>query len=494
MKDFDSMERQEGVAAQSLIATNSSFGKHRRAHSAGNRVHAAGNRLSRTRSRLDNIPILRATAVLSFIDVLHFRAAGVDFRIYYPLTLMLVVANFPEVLRELGGTRLGRALTLFTLITGATLLWTISLPDTESVVVGQVYLLLLFATFAAEFRRGTIIPSDVLRWIGWGASLSSVAAILEFVASYGGSHVQIFNVVGIPWHRPAGLMTEPDWAGLVAAVGVVAVFYGPRTARLRRTFLAANLMVVLLAGVRDVWLSSLVLLVILGVTSRSSRRAVKKVLPLLGVAVLGIGLYAFHDPHALSRLDPAAVLSASGAGDSGSTHSREAVINFVTTNIGPRFLQGYGAGSLAYETQLPVVQAEYGGAVGAGLNTGHGSTNLLLTTLWDSGVAGLLAILFLIKQWLGAARRLSRETPWLLWLSGLFLLDFQINDGFRFAFVWIVLACCTYGEIQASNERAGTHRASRRPAFPMQETGDTSPTESWRLPGVVVNRIGRGPF
>ena len=483
MKGFDIMERREGVAAApTLIATNSSLSKHRRAHSAG-------NRLSRPRSTFNNIPILRATVVLSFIDVLHFQVAGVDLRVYYPLTLMLVVANLPEVLRELGGTRLGRALTLFTLITGATLFWTISLSNTASVVVGQVYLLLLFATFAAEFRRGTIVPSDVLRWIGWGASLSSVAAILEFVASYGGSHVQIFNVVGIPWHRPAGLMTEPDWAGLVAAVGVVAVYYGPRTARLRRTFLAANLMVVLLTGVRDVWLSSLVLVVILGLTSRSSRRAVKRVLPLLVVAVLGIGLYAVHDPNALTRLDPTDVLSASGAGDSGSTHSREAVISFITTNIGPRILQGYGAGSLDYETQLPTVQAEYGGAVGAELNTGHGSTNLLLTSLWDSGVVGLLSILFLIKRWLGAARRLSRETPWLLWLSGLFLLDFQINDGFRFAFVWIVLACCTYGEIQASNERAGMRRGLRRPAFPAPETGDISPTTS-----VLVNRIGRDTF
>jgi hypothetical protein len=351
-------------------------------------------------------------------------------------------------------------------ITAATLFWTISLSNTESVVVGQVYLLLLFATFAAEFRSATIVPSDVLRWIGWGASLSSVAAILEFVASYGGSHVQIFNVMGIPWHRPAGLMTEPDWAGLVAAVGVVAVYYGLRTAHFRRTLLASNLMVVLLTGVRDVWLSSLVLVAILAVTSRSSRQAIKKVFPLLVIAGLGIGLYALHDPDALSRLDPSAVLSASGAGDSGSTHSREAVINFITTNVGPRIVQGYGAGSLDYETQLPIVQEEYGGAVGAGLNTGHGSTNLLLTTLWDSGVVGLLSILILIKRWLGAARRLSRETPWLLWLSGLFLLDFQINDGFRFAFVWIVLACCAYGEIQASTERGGMRQALSRPAFP----------------------------
>jgi hypothetical protein len=347
---------------------------------------------------VNNIPLLRATVVLSFIDVLHVQVAGVDLRVYYPLTLMLVVANLPEVLRELGGTRVGRALSLFTVITAATLLWSISHSNTESVVVGQLYLLLLFATFAAEFRRGTLVPTDVLRWIGWGASLSSVAAILEFVASYGGSHVQIFNVVGIPWHRPAGLMTEPDWAGLVAAVGAVAVYYGPQAARLRRTCLAANLMVVLLTGVRDVWLSSLILVVILAVTSRASRRAIKKLVPLLVVAVIGVGVYGLHDPHALSRLDPNAVLSASGAGDSGSTHSREAVISFVTANIGPRLLQGNGAGSLGYETQLPSVQAEYGGAVGTALNTGHGSTNLLITTLWDSGVVGLLSILLLIKR------------------------------------------------------------------------------------------------
>jgi hypothetical protein len=261
-------------------------------------------------------------------------------------------------------------------------------------------------------------------------------------------------------------MTEPDWAGLVAAVGAVAVYYGPQAARLRRTCLAANLMVVLLTGVRDVWLSSLILVVILAVTSRASRRAIKKLVPLLVVAVIGVGVYGLHDPHALSRLDPNAVLSASGAGDSGSTHSREAVISFVTANIGPRLLQGNGAGSLGYETQLPSVQAEYGGAVGTALNTGHGSTNLLITTLWDSGVVGLLSILLLIKRWLGAARRSSRETPWLLWLSGLFLLDFQINDGFRFAFVWIVLACCAYGEIQASNERVAMRRALHRSAFP----------------------------
>ena len=388
--------------------------------------------------------ILRLTVVLSFFDVLQFHAAGVSLRVYQPLTVMVALANLPAVVSELKGTRLGRALTVYTIFTALTLTWTISRSDTASVVVGQIYLLSLFGCFAAELRLRRITISDVVKWIAWGASLSSIAAVLEFMASYAGSRIQIFNVLGIPWHRPAGLMSEPDWAALVAGLGGVAVYYGMRDGFLRRALLWTNLVTIVLCGVRAVWLSTMILVVILSFGQPKVRRAARRLIPLLLVALFLTVGYATYRPSSLSRLDPSAVLSGTGAGDAGSTHSRLGVVRLIVDNVGPVIVQGYGAGTLNSTTQAPQIEQMYGG--GGALNTGHGSTNLFLTTLWDSGVVGVITLVIVVVRWFRIALRLSNRLPALLWMSGLMLLDFQVNNGFRFAFVWIALGCYASSE------------------------------------------------
>lgn len=386
------------------------------------------------------------TVVASFCDVLQFHVAGVGLRIYQPLTVMVFLAQASVVIAELRRSKLGRSLTIFTIFTLATIAWTIHKSDSIVTAVGQVYLLMLFATVVAELRRRSFAPSDVVRWVGIGATLSSVAAVLEFMASYAGVHFHVDKVVGIPWNRPFGLMTEPDWAALVAGMGAIAVFYSSdRNRRLWRLALAVNLLVVLLGGVRDVWVSTGLLTAIFAFGRPRVRRAAIRALPLVFVlGLLGAGALVMK-PSALSRLNPAAVFGGSGSGDQGATHSRLAVVNLVLSEVGRRPLQGFGSGTLAYETVRPSVVAKYGG--GGTLNAGHGNANLFLTFLWDSGAIGLGLFLLVVKRWFQGARRLASSTPALLWLSSLLVLDFQINNGFRFAFVWIIMAACACSSV-----------------------------------------------
>ena len=201
--------------------------------------------------------------VLMFIDVAHVTLHSAQIRMYQPITLCISIVVILQGLFHHGHRPLLKISALYSVLTVLSLAWTIDPKDTDVVAFGQLYLiaLLLAVVFAIELGYTTV--DRLLRALAFGAFLSSLAAVLEFVAGLGGVHVQTFYVVGIPWARPAGLMTEPDWAALVAGIGFFVAYFELNHGTFRRIALAVNAITLIVTAARAVWVSLIILAIVI---------------------------------------------------------------------------------------------------------------------------------------------------------------------------------------------------------------------------------------
>jgi hypothetical protein len=376
---------------------------------------------------------------LTAVDVspLHWRATPIRaYQIVSAGLLWLLFAHLRE-LRRLGA--LFWTLAGFTALVITSVTWSVHRPDTVTVAMGQSYLLVLAAMVALVVRLGIASRGELLTSLAVGATASSAACLVELVASYAGSNWQIFNVGGIPWHRPAGLMSEPDWAGLIAAVGLlVGVFDGSLPRLLRRVIVMLCAAAVFVTAVRAVWISVAVAGIV-GVLLHGgvARRVGIRLAAVALVVLAGASVMSIVVPNSLSRFSPTAVVA--GHGDQGAANGRLAVLRLIRDRAGERISYGHGAGTLGYVTQLPDVQIRYAG--GGKLNAGHGSANLEATDYFDLGLPGLIITIGIIVLWIRGS--LDRKLPGLAVAVTLLLVDFQFNNGIRFGFVWVLLALAT---------------------------------------------------
>ena len=390
--------------------------------------------------------------ILMFVDVASLSVHGAQIRFYQPITLCISIVVILLGLFHQIHLPLVRISLFYTGLTVMSVAWTIDLKDTIVVATGQLYLisLLLAVVFAIELGYTTV--DRLLYALTIGAFLSSFAAVLEFVAGLGGVHAQIFDVVGIPWPRPAGLMTEPDWAALVAGVGFFLAYFQLSHGTFRRLAVGVNAFTVIVTAARAIWVSLILVAIIMLFSQEKIRRFASRLVPVIVLAIVAVTGFAIARPNELTRFSPNSVLSSSGSGDQGSAHSRLGVIHLIESQTSVEPIYGFGAGSLAQAVELPVNQRDFGG--GGQLNTGHGDTNLELTSLWDGGWILLLVIILLILSWLRCAWRSSAQWPALWPISLLLILDFQFNNGFRFAFVWVVMGLCAAGAWQQSRYKS----------------------------------------
>lgn len=396
------------------------------------------------------------TVGLTFLDIMPVSLGPVSsVRLYQVVSLTLIVLVLPRGQLRGGLWGLAAIYSVFTALSG---LWSVALSDTVPVALGQFYLLYLFIVIVHLQRSKILSAAETLRALGVGAAISSVFGCLQFVGSYAGLRWQIFDVLGIPWHRPAGLMSEPDWGGLAAAVGLIIVLLDPTWKTLRRTSIAACAVMIVLSGARAVWVGSLAAALVFVVLQRDVRlRKIRSTIVMSGFVTLFLGILVVAlNPSSFSRFDPAAVQA--GVGDAGAANSRLGTVNLILSQAGTNLVYGHGAGTLASATEDPRNRMIYSG--GGVLNTGHGSANLFLTNLWDGGLIGLTITTLLVGAWWRYAKAVGSHEPRLVVLTSLLIVDFQFNNGIRFGFVWVIMGTCVaYQMMLRDNSRDGPRRA-----------------------------------
>ena len=390
--------------------------------------------------------VLLVVAAFTACDVSPLAYDGSVVRLYQLAALQVLVVVLRRrremwaALRGMRGLPLAALalVLLVTVLTPLSVLWSISTHQTLVSTVGQLSATGLLVVYCAAVAARILPARDVLVAVWAMATLSSAVAVAQFLvtvltpvdlAMAGGS--------GVPWPRPEGLMTEAVWAALVAATGAALAFV------VRRTWpkLALTSLVLHAATLALVLSRAVVLGMVVGGTAAllvgGRRHATGRRVAAAAVAVvLGVGLVATISPALLQRFDPRLVLGMQG-GDGGSAASRGAVYRLVADELPHHMPLGAGAGSLNELTSDPAVREKY--IDGGELNSGRGSTNIFLGYTFDFGPAGTAVAVALVVVVLGLGIRLVPVDKGLsVFMTLLFLVDFQFNNGFRFGFVHLL--------------------------------------------------------
>lgn len=400
---------------------------------------------------------------LMFVDISPVSFGGSAVRLYQPLSVMLIAGALIKpktpVWSKFGPIL--KWLVLFTALVVVSYTWTISPSDTLVLAVGQSYLLLLFAIVCSLLNRGHITVPGILTALWVGAFVTSLFAVAQFFSGFAGFTWQLQRVTGIPWARPAGLMLEPDWAAVAAGIGFMLALYRAKGSKFRTLSLFVFGVVLIVTGVRAVWLATVVICLVLLMVSTYGKKIFKGLIlvaTLVGVVVFFIeGYFPGTLADTFGRLNPANLSNSES--DGGALDSRLGVLKLITDQADENAALGHGAGSLAHATSLTHNAARYVG--GGELNAGRGSANLFATSFWDTGWVGVAVVAALTLSWLLSAWRARKSVPVLLPIALFLLADFQANNGIRFGFVWVLMALASWSASQFLAERREHRRLTR---------------------------------
>lgn len=401
------------------------------------------------RDRQSHRGVWALLAALTVCDVSPFTVDGSVVRFYQlaaPLVLALVVVWRRELLRGITSlSRPGLSLLLLvvfvTVLTGLSIVWTISVRQTLISTVGQVAVCGLLLVYAGAVRAGVVSGRDVLTAVWSAATLGSAVACAQFLVTVATPlRWAVAGGSGIPWPRPTGLMTESVWAALVAAMALGLSFAVRRThPRLAATSWVVNGAVVLLVLSRAVILGMIVAAAVAAILGWRRRVTWIPALATVVVAATAFAGFSLLAPGVVQRFDPRLLIGVRHGTDGGSASSRVAVFDLARDEI-PRHLPwGAGAGSSNQLTTDPQVRELY--LNGGELNSGRGSTNFYLGYVFDFGYLGaLVAIALTVTIGVLVLRAARVDHGLSAYLAVLFLVDFQFNNGFRFGFVHVLLA------------------------------------------------------
>ena len=339
----------------------------------------------------------------------------------------------------------------------------VSGEDFIAVTFGQAALFLIYGYFASVenadyFKRLKTILS-------WALQFSVLVGVLQLFLFYsvhsqwGISHVT--HGVGLP--RMSGLLSEPDWYGLicmVAALFEVRALYlstdESNASFTRKHFgiLCIDLMMLLLSLTRAAWLGFLAALILMllfkprkkkdGNTIQKSIHS--KVSGLLVIACLAVicifAICALFNPELvdklLTRINPLLWQTHDG----GAADTRTSAIEIALRYFQCHPFTGNGVGSLNTITGNADLLASLGYYYE--VNAGRGGANIIITNLFDVGIIGTLFLFlyfFILLFQLHRCYKRFGVADCLFYASVLvgLLIDFQFNNGLRLCLVWVLL-------------------------------------------------------
>lgn len=338
-------------------------------------------------------------------------------------------------------------LSLFIPAVGGTV---ISTTHYTVIVLGQLLLLgylTLAYTYLYDRENGVVKAMTALVAVG---VFCGVLSFLQVVAYFGGIHMGVSHADTVGFPRAESIFTETDWHAMyMGYVSLLLIVCGKHLIRQPLHFqvaLVVSILSLLLSFGRAATFSFLVCLgIFLLVQRRFGIIAVGAVV--VFVLAVSIQLKAPFIPDSLvNRFNVVSNLQDSSL-DSGALDSRLFALAMTWHFIQEEPLWGNGAGSIQALVDSMELREEY--AHGGAMNAGRGGTNLFLTTLFDSGVVGLIVLLAVLYVLFRVAlrsyrmarnARLESQSDMALFLVlGLlyFLINCMANNFVRYPLVWL---------------------------------------------------------
>jgi O-antigen ligase len=140
----------------------------------------------------------------------------------------------------------------------------------------------------------------------------------------------------------------------------------------------------------------------------------------------------------INRINPSTTLET----DNGAADSRMGSIRMMLYYIDIHPWVGNGVGGMGYLSSNKNITSKFADGE---MNTGRGNANLILSSLFDSGIIGTICLIFFIISYAKELfRRYSKSEDVIILAFSIsfigLLVDFMFNNGIRYSFVWLIFA------------------------------------------------------
>jgi O-antigen ligase len=256
---------------------------------------------------------------------------------------------------------------------------------------------------------------------------------------------------GIGFSSPSSFMKEPDWYGFLCMyLALIFCVYKIKNSNLmfkkniNDLFFYICLFGLAISLARAAWIGFVVGAFILFIFSdmKIKQRYLKSMMVILILVVVSFVSLQIMKPDVteklINRINPSTTLET----DNGAADSRMGSIRMMLYYIDIHPWVGNGVGGMGYLSSDKNVTSKF---VDGEMNSGRGNANLILSSLFDSGIIGTIGLLFFIISYIKELfRRYSKsEDVILLAFTISFigqLVDFMFNNGIRYSFVWLIFA------------------------------------------------------
>ncbi|WP_141653494.1 O-antigen ligase family protein [Anoxybacillus suryakundensis] len=326
----------------------------------------------------------------------------------------------------------------------------LSVKDFYIIIIGQAFLYLLYYAVYSYYIGvdDKNIQLNLIKYYILGGLLIVFLGLVEFPLLSVGLIEGYDRGIGIK--SPSSLMREPDWYGVVcmyfALILSTLSLFRMKLFQNRITLLLlfACIVGLILSMARAAWLGFGLGISILFValSIKHKIKLFKKFSVLIFISLVLFTLFALFQPSkaevVLSRINPYTTMHT----DNGAANSRVASMLIMIDFIKLHPWVGNGAGGMAKVATMDHVIKKY---IDGEINAGRGNANLILTSLFDSGIIGTFFLVTFITIYIKIMIKRYRETRDPIILSFLIsfigiLIDFMLNNGIRFGFFWVHIA------------------------------------------------------
>ena len=400
--------------------------------------------------------------VSAFCDF-YISVGSSSFKLFYLISIPCLVISFVNILK----TKLTKIDFLFLFWIFASIFAlnvTLSISDVIVCMIGEFILFLLYKDVQFFLKKYNVSSNSVVNFISKVILVFCLYGIFQYlVYKFVGINIGVTHLTMFP--RPRSVFSEPDWLGMYSCIGssiyLIKLIYNTKNVKFNLFCFFVCFITMLLSFTRAAWVAFafgvIILLIILKGKSKNKIVfffLVGIIASLLIILIMSMMNNQYINSF-LNRLNPFKWTSHDGGASDTRKYSIEIMLYYIKLN--PIF--GNGSGSMNYISSNTDLLSSLGYYYE--INAGRGNANIVLATLFDIGIVGFVFFLYLIiliyRNCLYLKNCKRSDYQYLRIVSIIvfwnLMIDFQFNNGIRFATVWLFFGVVVFYSNSIKNKK-----------------------------------------
>lgn len=416
-----------------------------------------GTQLLKDYIKLEHIAIL--ILVTAFIDISPIIVQGSYIRVYQVLFLIMLFFYIIYEIKKVEKikdikinfhTPLLMYMGLWVFSYFFAIVNLISIKDFIVVLIGQAFLIVMYYALFNYFIDNSIEKNGkYYEYFIYGAIAIVLIGIIQWIIGMTGIEVGLTHKSALGIARPTSLMRETDWYGMVCMYCTCILIVHLTSEKyfinkkLNVIFLSGSICGLFLSMTRAAMLGVVIAVGVLLFFKEYRKKLLKYfgilfILALVVAGTLCITNLSLAQKY-FNRLNPITTMRS----DQGASNSRVYAYRLTMDYIKLHPIVGNGVGGLNLLSSDENIRLKYAG--GGELNSGRGNANIIMSSLFDTGIIGTVFLIVILYKLLSIIYKFSKkynDTIAMAFFIGFIslLIDFMFNNGLRFGFMWVAMA------------------------------------------------------